>query len=233
MLPVTSQAKSILSTVELQSTNAVQSKLRCPQTLVKKPKQILFICIFNVQRSVAAEYIFRKMLTHEGADYAMKIRVISAGFLGKELTRWFQARAIPLPDPLFNQPPTELIRIALLKRGIDISLHRSRAVSRAMLDCSDIIIPLLSILKKDLISEYPDIGRKVFLPNELLGKEFTFYWEDTCVFPQDSRFYNFVHNDPSYINRNIDELEEYLRLAFSTILSCLLGPKEAGQKETK
>jgi protein-tyrosine-phosphatase len=121
----------------------------------------------------------------------------------------------------------------LLKRGIDISLHRSRAVNRAMLDCSDIIIPLLSILKKDLISEYPDIGRKVFLPNELLGKEFTFYWEDTSVFPQDSRFYNFVHNDPSYINRNIDELEEYLRLAFSTILSYLLGPKEAGQKEIK
>lgn len=191
------------------------------------PKQVLFICIFNRSRSVVAEYLVRNMLDHKGSDYAMNVTVSSAGLLSKGLTHWFHIRNIPLPRPLFNQPPSKAVQTALLKQGIDISQHRSRPVTRAMLERSDIIIPMVSLLKEEIISSYPETEGKVFLPKELLGEEVDFFWEEPSVAPYDRDYLDFVHDDMGYVVAVIDEIDEFLQRALPAILSRL---SEKGKK---
>jgi len=192
-------------------------------------KQILFICIFNMHRSVAAEYIFRNILANRETDYTKIIDVFSAGLFGEKTSRWFQMKGIPLPEPLFSRPPSEQVQAVLLTRGIDISHHCSKPVNRVMLDRSDMIVPLLPILKEDLISLYPETEKKVFLPRELLGEDSNFYWEETSFVPTDRRFWDFVHHDTDYVRTVVSEVEQFLQRASPEILSRLLG---SGEKAT-
>jgi hypothetical protein len=49
----------------------------------RSKKKVLFICLFNVERSVTAEAIFRKMLAEASVSYADEIEVTSRGFVGR------------------------------------------------------------------------------------------------------------------------------------------------------
>lgn len=189
-------------------------------------KHILFICIFNVKRSVVAHHMLHNMLTREGRDYTSKIKVGSAGFMGQEISQWFETNAIPYPEPLFNRTPSELIQTIMAQRGFDLSGHRSRPVDREILNSADLIIPLLAVLKSDLIAAYPEIGNKIVLPSELLGDDTTFLWEDTSAVPNDSRMFDFAHGNKDYVRTVIGEIEDFLYRSFHQILKCLLGEDE-------
>ena len=194
------------------------------------PKRLLFVCIFNIQRSVAAEYIFRNMLAKKKPDEAKRIEVMSAGFIGQELNQWFQEKSIPLPDPLFDRPSTERVKAILLERGIDISRHRSRPADRAALQKSDIIIPFLPILKRDILTTYPEGAERIFLPKELLKEEIEFCWGETSAVPLNGRFFDFVHEESSYVRSVINEVDDFIQRAFPEIVTRLLGVSEAGGK---
>lgn len=83
--------------------------------------RVLFVCTGNVFRSVSAEYCLRKHLADHGVT---GITVASAG-----------TRAPPEPiDPVI---------VAMLERyGIDVSGHRQRRLSQAIVDESDAIIAI-------------------------------------------------------------------------------------------
>lgn len=189
-------------------------------------KQILFLCIYNLQRSVAAEHLFRQMLVQKRPDYVGKIEASSAGFLGAEVKQWFEAHDIISPEPLFGRAPSDVAQAMLMERGIDISQHRSRPVDKAIMDKSDMIIPLLEILKGDLIAAYPDSKPKVILPWELLGQETEFHWEDTAAVPNDSRMYRFAHFNRDYVNSQINEVEQFVEQAFPEIFRRLFGEEQ-------
>jgi protein-tyrosine-phosphatase len=167
-----------------------------------------------------------KMLNREGGDYTAKIKVSSAGFVGQEISEWFKTNAIPYPDPLFNRTPPVLIQAIMKNRGVDIAGHRSRPVDKEILNRSHLIIPLLTILKRDLIAVYPEIENKIVLPNELIENETTFLWEDTTAVPNDSRMYDFAHSNKAYVTDVIDEIEGFLQKSFDQILQRLIGSDE-------
>jgi protein-tyrosine-phosphatase len=196
----------------------------------KKPirmfKHVLFVCIFNVKRSVVAQHMLHKMLTRESGDYTEKIKVSSAGFVGQEIAEWFKINAIPYPDPLFNRTPPPLIQEVMKNRGVDIAGHRSRPVNKDILNRSHLIIPLLTILKRDLIAAYPEIENKIVLPSELLENETAFLWEDTTAVPNDSRMFDFAHGNKAYVTDVINEIEGFLKKSFGQILQYLVESEE-------
>ena len=194
--------------------------------LVGMFKHVLFVCIFNVKRSVVAQHMLHEMRTRESGDYTKKIKVSSAGFVGQEIADWFKTNAIPYPDPLFNRPPPPLIQEVMKNRGLNIASHRSRPVDKEILNRSHLIIPLLTILKRDLIVAYPEIENKVVLPNELIDKETTFLWEDTNAVPNNSRMYDFAHGNKAYVTDVINEIEGFLQKSFGRILQYLIGSDE-------
>jgi len=162
----------------------------------------------------------RDMLTRE-RNYTMDVKVTSAGLIGKKLSHWFQSNNISLPVPLFNQPPSQEAQTVLLRKGIDISQYRSRPVNRAILESSDLIIPLVSVLKDEVILLSPKIKGRVFLPKELLGGNLSFFWDDPFVAPFDEHYLDFVHENMSYVSSIINEIDKFLQQAYPKILSNL------------
>lgn len=78
---------------------------------------VLFICHGNICRSSYAEFAFRRQ-----ASEVAEVVVASAGFVG--------------PD---RQPPSLALQAAL-RRGLDMSGHRSRLLTQPMLDAAGIIV---------------------------------------------------------------------------------------------
>jgi protein-tyrosine-phosphatase len=193
-------------------------------------KHVLFVCIFNVKRSVVAQHMMHNMLDQEGKDYTAKVKVSSAGFVGQEISEWFETNAIPYPEPLFNRTPPALIQTMMADRGLDITGHRSRPVDKETLNHSHIIIPMLTILKRDLIAAYPEIEDRIVLPNELIENDAAFLWEDTTAVPNDSRMFDFAHSNKAYVSDVINEIEDFLHQSFHQIINCLLGADEKNLK---
>lgn len=183
----------------------------------KMAKQVLFVCIFNQSRSLIAELFLREMIRNQGDAALSDVTVASAGLLDPESRRWFNSCGVTLPDPLFNKPASPATRVLLSKRGIDISHHRSREVNKEMLDNSDVVIPVEKSLKRGIVSLYPEVEPKVFLPRELVNQELSFIWEDSNQIPLDSSLLDFIDNDIDYTAECARQLEEFLHQAWPQI----------------
>ncbi len=190
-------------------------------------KQVLFVCIFNVKRSVIAEHLLRISLIEMGEVFTDAIEVSSAGILGEETSKWFEINSIPYPEPLFNRVPSEYIQSILLERDIDLSQHRSRPVTKEILGQVDLIVPLLDILKRDIVAAFPEYEEKIALPKEFIDTDNDFFWEDTSNVPNDGRMFEFAHNNPHYVNTVINEIEEFVADASTAIINRVLFQKEA------
>jgi hypothetical protein len=104
-----------------------------------------------------------------------------------------------------------------------VSAYRSKEVDRDIVANSNMIIPLVSIIKEDFVCDYPEAAGKVFLPSEVLERGFSFHWEDPSLYPRGKRFYNLVHNDPTYIDKSIHEIEDFLKQSLPVIVVRLFG----------
>jgi protein-tyrosine phosphatase len=81
---------------------------------------ILFLCTANICRSPMAEAMFRHVVEERGGDF----RVGSAGFLQEGLPASDQAIEV------------------LARRGIDLSDHRSRVTTPALLGEADLVVAM-------------------------------------------------------------------------------------------
>ena len=112
-------------------------------------KRVLFVCTGNTCRSPLAEVLFRE-LTRGRADY----EVVSAGvgaFSGQ-------------PASCHSQ---ELAR----QRGLDITSHRSRAVTVDLMDAATHVFAMSRGHLADLLENFPESEDKLFLVSEFVADD--------------------------------------------------------------
>lgn len=115
---------------------------------------VLFVCTANMARSPMAEALLRDrvMQDDQGEDPGEGWRVESAG-------TW----AVPGRSAVAN---TQLV---LQKRGIDASDHRSRSVTRDLLQQFNLVLVMERGHKEALRAAFPDQAGKVYLLSEMVG----------------------------------------------------------------
>lgn len=111
---------------------------------------VIFICTANICRSPMATGLFRKIVGD-----TPEWRVESAGTWSIE-----------------NQPAAIFSQEVLASRGIDISDHRSRSVSRELLAQFDLILTMEAGHKEALKIEFPEIAHRVYMLSEMVGAKY-------------------------------------------------------------
>ena len=149
----------------------------------KKKRMILFVCTFNLNRSVCAEYFLRRELARRGKELLKEIEVTSAGIVTEEVERLLKEKGIPSPK-FGESPPRQIIEIGF-KKGIDLSNHKSRLLDNSLVEKSDLIITMDGAQKNAILSLYPQAKGKVFTFREFLSfSNFPSIIEDSLTLPQ-------------------------------------------------
>ena len=104
---------------------------------------VLFVCTGNSCRSPMASGLLKKRLTNA---LKKRIRIISAG-----------------TGASYGSPPLEPARRAAEEHGVDISLHRSRALSEEILEKADLVIGFEPWHLQRITRISPDASSKSFL----------------------------------------------------------------------
>ena len=110
-----------------------------------KVMKILLLCTGNTCRSPMAEGLFKEFLKERGLD----AQVVSAGLFALD------------GDTASPQAIT-----AMGEKGIDISKHRARQVTKDLVEESDLILTMTSEHKKRLLTIIPEAKKKVFTLKE-------------------------------------------------------------------
>jgi protein-tyrosine-phosphatase len=116
-----------------------------------KTPAVLFVCTANICRSPMAAALFRARVTKslpDGKDWL----VDSAGTWATD-----------------GQRVSENSVKAMAARGIDISSHRSKTVSGALLDLFDLILVMEPGHQEALRVEFPEAVQRIFLLSEMSG----------------------------------------------------------------
>lgn len=136
--PPTLLRKGRLSIPEIEETLGQDIKLGEGVNLV-----VLFICTGNSCRSPMASGLLKRKLRNRARK---RVRIISAG-----------TRAST------GSPPLELARKVAREHGVDISLHRSRALSKDILEKADLILSFEPGHLHTISQLSPDASSKNFL----------------------------------------------------------------------
>ncbi|HOE69598.1 MAG TPA: hypothetical protein PLE10_03670 [Brevefilum sp.] len=110
---------------------------------------ILFVCTANRFRSPIAAIYFARSVVKQGDDNF--ITVSSAG-------TW------TVPD----QPVTTEALLEADKYALNLSLHKSRLITRAMLSKTDLILVMENNQKEALCQEFPDLADRIYLLTEVV-----------------------------------------------------------------
>lgn len=114
-------------------------------------KNILFVCTGNTCRSSMAEALLR----HFAAENPkLELTVKSAG------TAAFG-----------NQSASHNANEALHELGIDLSAHRSQAISERLIDEADLVLAMTSAHKQQLLFMKPDAAHKIFTLAEFTSED--------------------------------------------------------------
>lgn len=113
---------------------------------MKKTRKILFVCTGNTCRSSMAEVLFKKILKDNGIE---DVEAASAG-----TSVFFPSGA--------SEHSIEVMR----DRGIDLTSHQSRQVTKAMIHEADIILTMTVNHREKLLNVCPEAADKVFTLKE-------------------------------------------------------------------
>ncbi len=116
---------------------------------VAQLKRVLFVCTGNSCRSVMAEGLLRKRLSDIGRT---NVEVLSAGMMMTE----------GMPASIETQ---QLLR----REGIDATRHRSRRLTRDLIDASDLILVMEDVHEQRVMQLAPQSGGRVFLLREFVS----------------------------------------------------------------
>jgi len=117
----------------------------------QQPKRILIVCTGNVCRSPMAVGLLRRRLAEDGL--AGEIIVESAGTWG-----------------LDGEPASGYALQVMAERGVDISDHRARSLSRSDIERADLILTMEERHRRQIFHAQPTALQKVFLLSEMAGE---------------------------------------------------------------
>lgn len=109
-----------------------------------RPISVLFVCTGNICRSPLAEAMLREYASRQGRSKRLKIA--SAGTFA-----------------LSGNPATREAQRAARRRGLDLSSHRAREVSRPLLEEADFILGMTRAHCLQLEREFPQFANKIYL----------------------------------------------------------------------
>ncbi len=105
--------------------------------------RVLFVCTGNSCRSPMAEWLLKDMLNQHGIQ---NVLVESAGTMAPQ-----------------NRLPTNYTLMVMVERGIDISSHRSKILTKQMIEKADLILVMEKAHQLFIEEFMPSVHGKVFL----------------------------------------------------------------------
>ena len=112
---------------------------------------VLFVCTANICRSPMASAIFEAIVQEKGEEQSWKVE--SAGTWAAE-----------------GQPAVTGSQLALESKGLDASTHRSRRITRELLESFNLILTMEKGHKEALQFEFPDLADRIYLLSEMVDR---------------------------------------------------------------
>jgi protein-tyrosine-phosphatase len=109
------------------------------------------------------------MLQERDEKLAQEIEVSSAGLgrISKESLKFAKENIRYAFKSWLRRSPDKYVSAAMLKRGLDISKHRSKKLNRKLASEADLIITMEGKQRENILSRYPLAKGKVFTLKEL------------------------------------------------------------------
>jgi protein-tyrosine-phosphatase len=86
----------------------------------------------------------------------------SAGIIPREYLRHAEAEGVKFQHPHFGKSANIYALQYLAKKGIDVSSHRSKGLTKDMVTEADLILTIDRLIKKEVFDLYPETRGKVF-----------------------------------------------------------------------
>ena len=116
-------------------------------------RKILFVCTGNVCRSPMARLLLEDMVRKDPALCRAGIQVDSAG-----------------TNASLDVATAEGVQ-AMRERGLDITSHRSKLVSRRLTDWADLVLVMEPWQRTVLVSQFPQAAARTFVLADYVGEQ--------------------------------------------------------------
>ena len=111
---------------------------------------VLFVCTANMCRSPMAEVLFEEIIRNEG----------------EEEDWWIDSAGVSAFD---GEQATNNTRLVAGERGLDLTSHRSKLTSRAVVEPFSLVLVMEERHRLMLREAFPELSERVFLLREMIG----------------------------------------------------------------
>lgn len=151
---------------------------------------IILICTANMCRSPIAEALLRKKL--QNRFETARWRVESAG------TWAIEGRKVA----------SQVVEVMRRLYGIELSEHRTRSVSRSLLQPFDLILVMESGHKEAIRAEFPEYAPRVYLLSEMVGQVRNI---DDPIGGETADFENTAHELDELLTQGLEDIVQLAR----------------------